>query len=383
MTSKSYFGRFGSIAVGPLAGTRILEIGAIGPAPVTGMILADLGAEVVLIDRQSDGSKASLGKDKGQSARAIFNRGKKSIALDLKQADSIEIARKLVSNSDALIEGFRPGAMERLGLGPDDCLSINPGLVYGRMTGWGQEGPLAQAAGHDLNYIALTGALFHAGHRNEPPFAPPTYVGDIGGGAFMLALGIVSALLHVRGGGKGQVIDASITDGTATMSVLLLALHQMGIWSNNRADNILDSAAPWYDTYECADGKFVTVAALEPQFYAILIGKCGFDEDPDFANQMDKSKWPSAKVKMADLFKSQTQKQWCELLEGTDACFAPVLNYEEAAMHRHNVARNTFIQCDGVLQPAPSPRFSLTTLGIQSPPPVPGEHTEEILRLLD
>lgn len=365
--------------MGPLAGIKVVEIGALGPAPVAGMLLADLGAEVVLIERTRSDSMLSPGKDRSHSAKAFFNRGKKSITLDLKEPDSIEIALKLISRSDALIEGFRPGVMERLGLGPDECFAINSRLVYGRLTGWGQDGPLAKAAGHDLNYIALTGALFYSGHKDESPFAPPTYVGDIGGGAFVLALGVVSALLHVRAGGTGQVIDTAITDGTATMSTLLLSLHQMGLWTNNRADNILDSAAPWYDTYECADGNHVTIAALEPQFYKILIELLGLGEEPDFTDQMDRSKWPSAKLKMAQLFKSKTRGEWCELLEGTNACFAPVLNFEEARSHPHNAARKTFINPGGVLQPAPAPRFSSTALAIQSPPPFCGEHTEEIL----
>ncbi len=369
--------------MGPLAGIKIVEIGALGPAPVAGMLLADLGAEVTLIERPASDSINATGKNRGNSARSIFNRGKRSIALDLKEPGSAEIALKLIQGADALIEGFRPGVMERLGLGPEECLAINPRLVYGRMTGWGQEGPLANAAGHDLNYIALTGALFHSGHKDEPPFAPPTYIGDIGGGAFMLTLGVVSALLHVGAGGTGQVIDAAITDGTATMSSLLLPLHQMGLWTNKRADNLIDSASPWYDTYECADSKYVTVAALEPEFYQILIKLLALDEDPDFINQMDKAKWPSAKLKMAQLFKSKTQNDWCELLEGTDACFAPVMNFEEAAAHPHNAARATFIKPGGVLQAAPAPRFSATKLTIQSPPPYCGEHTEEILDRLN
>jgi crotonobetainyl-CoA:carnitine CoA-transferase CaiB-like acyl-CoA transferase len=369
--------------MGPLAGIKILEIGALGPAPVAGMLLADLGAEVMLLERPGSDSTASPGQDGSQREKAFFNRGKKSIALDLKEPGSIDIARKMIGGVDALIEGFRPGVMERLGLGPDECLAINPALVYGRMTGWGQDGPLAKAAGHDLNYIALTGALFYSGHKDEAPFAPPTYVGDIGGGAIMLALGVVSALLHVGAGGKGQVIDAAITDGTATMSALLLSLHQMGLWSNKRADNIIDSAAPWYDTYKCAEGKYVTVAALEPEFYQILIKLLGLDRDPDFANQFDRAKWSSARLKMTQLFKSKTRDEWCELLEGTDSCFAPVLNFEEAAEHPHNSARNTFIKPGGVLQAAPAPRFSSTNLAIQSPPPYCGEHTEEILDSLN
>jgi alpha-methylacyl-CoA racemase len=369
--------------MGPLAGIKIVEIGALGPAPVAGMLLADLGAEVTLIERPAGESNTGIGKNRGNGAKSIFNRGKRSIALDLKKPGSVEIALKLIQGADALIEGFRPGVMERLGLGPDECLAINPGLVYGRITGWGQEGPLAQTAGHDLNYIALTGALFYSGHKDETPFAPPTYVGDVGGGALMLALGVVSALFHIGAGGKGQVIDAAITDGTATMSALLLSLHQEGLWTNNRADNPIDSAAPWYDTYECADGKYVTVAALEPEFYQILIKLLALDEDPDFINQQDRTKWPSAKLKIAKLFKSKTRDDWCELLEGTDACFAPVLNFEEAAAHPHNAARKTFIDPGGVLQAAPAPRFSSTDLTIQSPPPYCGEHTEEILDRLN
>ncbi len=368
--------------MGPLAGIKIVEIGALGPAPVAGMMLADLGAEVVLVERKTGDAMGSLGKGPGHSAKAFFNRGKKSIALDLKAPKSIEIVRKLIARSDALIEGFRPGVMERLGLGPEECRADNPALVYGRMTGWGQDGPLSAAAGHDLNYIALTGALFYSGHKDETPMAPPTYVGDMGGGAFMLTIGIVSALLHAQACGEGQVVDASITDGSATMSALLLSLHQMGLWSNQRADNILDSGAPWYDSYECSDGKYLTVAALEPQFYRILIDLLDLDEDPDFADQMDRSKWPSAKQKLVRLFRSRTRQQWCDLLEGTDACFAPVLNFEEAALHPHNAARETFIRPGGVLQAAPAPRFSLTELYIQSPPPARGEHNQEILDLL-
>jgi len=368
--------------MGPLAGIKIVEIGALGPAPVAGMMLADLGAEVILVERKAGDAMGSLGKDKSHSAKAFFNRGKKSITLDLKDPESIEVVRKLIGRSDALIEGFRPGVMERLGLGPDNCLAVNPKLVYGRMTGWGQNGPLSQAAGHDLNYIALSGALFYSGHKDETPIAPPTYVGDMGGGAFMLTIGVVSALLHAKTSGEGQVIDVAITDGTATMSTLLLSLHQMGLWTNNRADNILDSGAPWYDTYECADGKYVTVGALEPQFYKTLIGLLGLEGDPDFAHQMDKRKWPAGKSKMTQLFKTRTRQEWCDLLEGTDACFAPVLNFEEAPSHPHNAARETYIQPGGVLQPAPAPRFSSTTLDIRSVPPYPGEHTDEILEML-
>lgn len=369
--------------MGPLAGYKIVEIGGIGPAPFCGMMLADMGADVVLVERKSASSRQP-GADgpSGMGECAIYNRGKKSIAIDLKSPDAADVVLRLVDGADALIEGFRPGVIERLGLGPDVCLARNPGLVFGRMTGWGQYGPLANAAGHDINYIALSGALYYSGHRNEAPFAPPTLVGDVGGGGMLLALGILAGILNARQTGKGQVIDSAITDGTALMSSLLMSLHQCGDWSNKRSDNLLDSASPWYDTYECSDGNYITVGAVEPKFYNMLLDKCGLADDPDFENQLDKDRWPSGKSTMASLFKTRARNEWCELMEGTDICFAPVLNFDEAAAHPHNRARNTFVELDGVLQAAPAPRFSETPTSINAPPPESGAGTNDILQAL-
>ncbi|TXS92777.1 CoA transferase [Parahaliea maris] len=367
--------------MGPLEGIKIVEISALGPGPMCGMFLADLGAEVTVIQRKGGDSGALIDLvTKGKYA--ISNRGKRSIALDLKNPVAAEVALDIIRDSDALIEGFRPGVMERLGLGPETCLELNPALIYGRMTGWGQCGPLANCAGHDINYIALSGALYYSGHREEAPFAPPTLVGDVGGGALMLALGIVAGILNARKTGKGQVIDAAITDGTAVMTSLLYSFHQAGVWSNQRGDNIIDSATPWYGTYECADGRYISVGALEARFYNLLMEKCGLANEPGFNNQFDKTRWSRAKGEMASLFKTRTRDQWCELLEGTDACFAPVLDFVEAAAHPHNRHRETFLEIDGVLQPAPAPRFSGTPAEIRSSPPLEGEHTESILSSL-
>jgi len=368
--------------MGALSGLKIVEIAGIGPAPFCGMMFADMGAEVVLVERRAGNRSAGAADTAAMGKHAIFNRGKQSIALDLKNPAAVEAVLKLVEGADALIEGFRPGVMERLGLGPDVCLQRNPKLVFGRMTGWGQDGPLAQAAGHDINYIALSGALYYSGYREHPPLAPPTLVGDLGGGAMMLALGVVSGILSARQTGRGQVIDAAITDGSALLNTLLLCFHQMGAWSNRRSDNMLDGGSPWYNSYECADGQHVTVGSLEPAFYRLLLEKCGLDEDPDFDRQMDKTRWPQAREKLAALFKTRTRSEWCELMEGSDACFAPVLNLDEAAGHPHNRARDTYIVVDGVLQAAPAPRFAGTPSRTGTTPPKPGEHTESLLKNL-
>ncbi len=369
--------------MGPLAGFKVVEIAGIGPAPFCGMMLADMGADVILVQRKSSNPNSAGPADPAAMGKyAIFNRGKRSITLDLKDPLAVEVVLKLVEKSDALIEGFRPGVIERLGLGPDTCLKKNPALIYGRMTGWGQFGPLAQAAGHDLNYIALSGALYYSGHGNEAPFAPPTLVGDIGGGGMLLALGVLAGILNARQTGKGQVIDAAITDGSALLSTLLFSFHQMGAWSNQRSDNIIDSGSPWYDTYACADGNYITVGSLEPRFYNLLLEKCGLSSDPDFAKQFDKADWPRAKQKLTAMIKTKSRAEWCDLMEGTDICFAPVLNFEEAAAHPHNQERETFLKVDDVLQPAPAPRFSETPSHLKSPPPVPGADTEDILREL-
>jgi alpha-methylacyl-CoA racemase len=369
--------------MGPLAGFKVIEIAGIGPAPFCGMMLADMGADVIVVHRKSANPNGAGAADPAVMGKfAIFNRGKRSIMLDLKKPAETEVVLKLVEKADALIEGFRPGVIERLGLGPEICLERNPALIFGRMTGWGQHGPLAQTAGHDINYIALSGALYYSGHGCEAPFAPPTLVGDLGGGAMILALGVLAGILNARQTNKGQVIDAAVSDGSALLNTLLLSFHQMGSWSNNRSDNIIDSGSPWYDTYECADGHYITVGSLEPQFYELLLDKCELSKDPDFSNQFNKADWPNAKEKMAALFKKRTRAEWCDLMEGTDVCFAPVLNFEEAATHPHNRERETFLEIDGVLQPAPAPRFSETPSQLKSPPPLPGADTDEILREL-
>lgn len=354
--------------MGPLAGLKIVEIAGIGPGPFCAMMLSDLGAEVIRVDR-----KSSAGAGGGLS---ILNRGRRSIAVDLKKPEAVEAVLKLVEQADAIMEGFRPGVMERLGLGPDVCLARNPKLVYGRMTGWGQEGPLAHAAGHDINYIALSGVLHAIGRPGQPPVPPLNLVGDFGGGGMMLALGMVAALLEAQKSGKGQVVDAAMTDGSALLAAAIFGLKQMGIWTNDKGTNLLDGGAHFYDTYECSDGKWVSIGSIEPQFYALLLEKCEID-DPDFGAQMDKDAWPNLKAKISEILKSKTRDEWCEIMEGSDVCFAPVLNWDEAIAHPHNKARGTFVDVEGVTQPGPAPRFSRTTSEIQRPPATAGEHTEE------
>lgn len=361
---------------GPLKGIRVIEMVGIGPGPFCAMMLADMGAEVIRIDQKRRSAQAIL---PGQNTRFdVLARGRRSLAIDLKKPGGAQAVLKLVASADALIEGYRPGVMERLGLGPDVCLERKPALVYGRMTGWGQTGPLAQAAGHDLNYIALTGALHAMGRPGEPPSPPLNLVGDFGGGAMMLAFGMVCALLEARSSGKGQVVDAAMTDGAALLTAMVYGFKAAGAWSNRRGANLLDGGAHFYDSYACADGKFVAVGPLEPQFYALLLEICGI-EDPDFLAQMDVRRWPELKAKLAAVFKTKTRDQWCGLMEGTDACFAPVLDLDEAPMHPHNRARQTFIDLDGVVQPAPAPRFSRTPPEVGRPPAAAGEHSEEIL----
>jgi len=345
---------------GPLSGVRVVEIAGIGPAPHCGMMLADMGADVVLVERKGTNPNAAPLNEDG--THAFYRRGKRSIVMDLKQPAAVAAVRDLVATSDILIEGFRPGVMERLGLGPDICLERNPRLVYGRMTGWGQTGPLAQASGHDINYIAVAGALYYSGNPGEPPFTPSTVVGDVGGGAMSLAFGVVCALTHARVTGTGQVVDAAIVDGTAYMSMLLAFLRASGALSDGpRGDSFLTAGAHWYNSYECSDGGYITLGALEPGFYALLIEQLGMQDDPDFAIQMEKSKWPAAKAKLTALFKTRTRDEWSKLLEGTDVCFGPVLNMAEAAQHPHNVARNNFVEVDNHIQAAPAPKFSETT----------------------
>ena len=361
--------------MGPLAGKKIVEIAGLGPGPVCGMLLADMGAEVTVIDRPATSNPSAL----VLANAAIMNRGKKSIALDLKMEGGRDVVLRLLENANGLIEGFRPGVMERLGLGPGDCLEVNPRLVYGRMTGWGQAGPLSQVAGHDLNYVALSGALWYGGRADSPPTVPPTLVGDMGGGAMLLAIGMLAAMMNAQETGKGQVVDAAMIDGSALSTTLLYALFQSGNWTLNRQDNFLDGAAYWYDTYECADGKYVSIGSIEPEFHALLLEKLGLEDDPDFAQQYKKDRWSELKARFVDIFKTKTRDEWSALLEGSDVCFAPVLDFAEAPRHPHNRARGVFTKVAGVTQPAPAPRFSETPSEIGSAPPESGEHTAEIL----
>lgn len=365
--------------MGPLAGLRIIELGGIGPGPFCGMLFADMGAEVILVERPA--SMVTEQEIHADSKFRITNRGKKSVTLDLKHAAARDILMRLIEDADGLIEGFRPGVMERLGLGPEPCLGVNPKLVFGRMTGWGQDGPLSHAAGHDLNYTALSGALHFSGRRNAPPTTPATLVGDIGGGAMMLAVGMLAAIMAVKVGGRGQVVDAAVTDGAALTTSLVYGLFQAGRWSGDRESNLLDGGSHWYDCYECADGKFISLGALEPQFYGLLLEKLELQNAPEFADQYDPERWPALKKRFAEKFRSKTRQQWCEQLEGSDVCFAPVLDFDEAPKHAHNRARDAFISVAGVTQPAPAPRFSATMSKVTSPPPAPGEHTEEVLRM--
>ncbi len=361
--------------MGVLSGIRVVEIAGLGPGPFCGMLLADMGAEVILVERL--GGKAGDPMDLGP--KAIVNRGKQSVALDLKDPNAIEAVLRLVDSADALIEGMRPGVMERLGLGPDVCLARKPGLVYGRMTGWGQSGPLAHAAGHDLNYIGLSGALWFAGEPGRPPLAPPTLVGDLGGGALYLAMGLLAALLNVRGGGPGQVVDAAIVDGSANLMNLLLSAHAAGQLPMERGQGLLDGPH-WCGSYACADGLFVSVQALEPQFNALLFAKLGLGDDPAFKKPYDSRLWPQLRQRLVSLFASQPRQHWVELLEGTDACFAPVLTPREALVHPHMAARGVYAEHNGVLQAAPAPRFSATPAVAPGVVPRRGEHTAQVLR---
>ena len=363
---------------GPLEGLRIVEFAGIGPGPFCGMMLADHGAEVIRIDRAS----GSRGGSQPVTSKDVLARGRKSIAIDLKRAEGAALARKLCASADGLIEGFRPGVMERLGLGPDELLADNPKLVYGRMTGWGQTGPYAPYAGHDINYIALAGALAHFGRAGGKPTPPINMVGDFGGGGMMLAFGMVAALLNVARGGEGQVIDAAMTDGTAVLMSMMHGMKNMGVWSEELGVNMLDTGAHFYDTYETADNKFVSIGSIEPQFYAELRARAGLADDPEFDAQHDRGAWGVLKDKLTALFKSKTRSQWDTLMEHTDVCYAPVLTMSEAAAHPHNQARGTFVEVGGAMQPAPAPRYSGTGTATPEPAPMPGDQTEEVLEAL-
>jgi len=354
----------------PLSGIRILEFAGIGPGPFCGMLLSDLGADVVRVDRPGVTP---------QGVGPVTGRGRRSVALDLKSAEGVETALNLIEAANALFEGFRPGVMERRGLGPDVALARNPALVYGRMTGWGQSGPLAQAAGHDLNYIAISGALGAMGRPESPPSPPLNLVGDYGGGALFLAVGILAGILRAKSSGEGQVIDAAMSDGSALLMALFHDIKSMGLWQDQRGANLLDGAAPFYDSYECADGKYISIGSIEPQFFSVLLEKTGLANDPDFTRQMNPSRWPDMKAKLAQVIKGKSRDEWCEIMEGTEVCFAPVLSLAEAPLHPHNIARQTFVEFDGQLHPAPAPRFHNTANRPDRPAPKPGEHNEEVL----
>ena len=359
--------------MGPLAGIRVIEMKGIGPGPYAGMLLADMGAEVIVVERSSQSSGIGLpAKDD------VHSRGKRSIALDIKHPRGLETLLRLVEGADALFEGYRPGVAERLGFGPEACHAINPGLVYGRLTGWGQDGPLANTAGHDINYISITGALAAIGGKDKP-VPPLNLVGDYAGGSLFLVMGMLAALLEARTTGKGQVVDAAITDGSASLMSFFHGGQGAGFWNTERGTNLLDGAAYFYDVYETADEKFVSIGPLEPQFYALFVEKAGLEPET-FAKQAGPEDWPRLKQELAAVFRRKTQREWCDLLEGSDVCFAPVLDFVEAAQHPHNLARKAYIDIEGVEQPAPSPRFSRTACDAPSAPRAEGADTDSVLR---
>ena len=355
--------------MGPLAGYRIIELAGIGPGPFCGMMLSDMGAEVIRVDRIVDNP---------QPSKDVLNRNRKSIAVDLKQPEGVETVLRLIETADGLFEGFRPGVTERLGLGPEVCMARNPRLVYGRMTGWGQSGPMAQAAGHDINYIALSGALHAIGRAGERPVPPLNLVGDFGGGGMLLAFGMVCAMLEAQKSGAGQVVDAAMIDGAASLMSMFFTMSAQGMFTENRGSNLLDGGAHFYDTYETADGKYVSVGSIEPQFYALLVEKGGLDA-AQFAPQMDQSQWPALKAELTRVFKSKTRDEWCEIMEGSDVCFAPVLSIWEAPEHPHNKAREGYVTIDGVVQPAPAPRFSKSQTDAPRAPRPPGADSAAVL----
>jgi len=358
--------------MGPLQGIKIVEMVGIGPAPHCCMLLSDMGAEIIRIDRPG-GNKVG-----GTNRAAVLNRGRKSIALDLKTPEGVETTLRLIDQADGLVEGFRPGVMERLGLGPELCLERNPKLIFGRMTGWGQDGPLAQVAGHDINYIALAGALGAIGEKDGGPVPPLNLIGDFGGGGMMLAFGMVCGLLEAKGSGKGQMIDAAMLEGSALLMAGIFMAKNSGTWPHPRGENWLDGGAAFYGTYQCADGEWIGIGSLEPQFYGLLRETLGLD-DPIFDRQWDHDAWPEQKRILGEIFATKTRDEWDEILGGIDVCFAPVLGLDEVMEHPHNKARGVYVAPDGNVQPAPAPRFSRTPPTIQGPPALPGEHNEEAL----
>jgi alpha-methylacyl-CoA racemase len=362
-------------ANGPLVGYKVIELAGIGPNPMCAMLLADMGANVIRVDRVAD---SGLGIPM-EPKYSLLDRSRRSIAVDLKQREGVDLILGMVEQADALIEGFRPGVMERLRLGPDDCAKRNPKLVYGRVTGWGQEGPLAKAAGHDINYISLIGASHSIGRPGSPPPPPLNLVGDFGGGGVYLALGVLAALLEAQKSGEGQVVDAAMIDGAASLMTAVYGMHAAGIVNDDRGTNIVDGGAHFYDTYETSDGRYISIGSIETKFYDELLELTGF-EDPGRKGHADRGQWPACSKKMAALFKTKTRDEWCEVLEGSDVCFAPVLSMSEAHLHPHNAARDTFVESDGVMQPAPAPRFSRTPSSIQKPASAPGADSEAVLK---
>ena len=361
--------------MGPLKGYRVVEMAGIGPAPFCAMLLADLGADVIRVDRRE---KADLGVPGRAPKFEVLLRGRRSIAVDVKSKAGQDVVKRLVADADAVIEGFRPGVMERLGLGPEDLAKVNPRLVFGRMTGFGQNGPMAPRAGHDINYIALSGVLNHIGRAGEPPLHPLNLVGDYGGGGMYLAFGVVCAILEAQKSGKGQTVDACMIDGSASLMAMVHGMWSEGVWSEARGTNMLDSGAPWYNCYETSDGKWVSIGSIEKRFYADLIVRLGLSSET-LPAQHDRSGWPTLKARFTAIFKSKTRSEWEQVFAGSDACFAPVLAISEVASHPHNVARGTFVTRDGVQQPAPAPRFSRTVAEMGGLPRDVGADTRAVL----
>jgi len=362
--------------MGPLTGYRVIELAGIGPGPFCAMLLSDMGAEIIRVDR-IEPSELGTGANLDTKFK-ILDRGRKSVAIDLQKPEGLETALRLVKKADALIEGFRPGVTERLGIGPKECFAINPKLVYGRMTGWGQEGPMSHAAGHDINYISLAGALHAIGRAGEAPVPPLNLVGDYGGGGLYLAFGVVCGLLEASKSGQGQVVDAAMVDGASSLMSIFYGFRAAGTWIDRRGVNILDTGAHFYNSYETADGKYISIGPIESKFYKELLRLVGL-EGKELPYQNDYSKWPEMHELFCSVFKKKTRDEWCMILEGSDACFAPVLSLDEAPNHPHNKARGTFVSVDGVTQPGPAPRFSRTKPVIQGPPCLAGQHTDEVL----
>ncbi len=360
--------------MGPLHGIRIIEIAGIGPGPFCAMMLADMGAEVIRVDR----AERVRDVDPDVPPTDIMNRGRRSIGVDLKNPNGVETVLRLVETADGLVEGFRPGVAERLGIGPEVCLARKPTLAYGRMTGWGQEGPYSHTAGHDINYISLAGALGAMGRRGQAPVPPLNLVGDFGGGGMLLAFGLVCAIIEARGSGSGQVVDAAMVDGSATLTTFIHGLMAMGLWNREVGTNMLDTGAHYYDVYETSDNRYVSIGSIEPKFYAELRRLLKLD-DERWDAQNDRACWPSLKDDLAAVFRTKSRDEWRDILEGSDVCFAPVLHPSEAPEHPHNVARGTFVEVAGITQPRPSPRFSRTDGEILRPPPHPGQHSDEVL----